>query len=201
MTNRKNNKVSKKQTNLKVLVGLGNPGITYLHHRHNAGYWFLDEIINRFGLTKKERPGYFIYPWNHDFGKTYIVRSKAFMNESGIAVSQVVNFYKVDQSSLCVVYDDMDYLPGVARMKKSGGSGGHNGIKSIHAHLGKEFYRLRLGVGRPKDAGAVKRYVLTRPDAEEMHAIKQSIAVAVDHIELLLEGRYDSFIEKIHTLT
>jgi PTH1 family peptidyl-tRNA hydrolase len=95
----------------------------------------------------------------------------------------------------------MDFTPGELRIKRSGGAGGHNGIKSLQAHVGADFYRLRFGVGRPATASAVKSYVLTKPPQDEMIAIQGVVGLAVDHIELLLEGRYDSFTEKLHTLT
>jgi PTH1 family peptidyl-tRNA hydrolase len=191
----------KKHLKPKVILGLGNPGLNYLHHRHNVGYWFLDEIIRRFDLSKKEKPGYSVYPWHHAFGTTYLIRPKSYMNECGLALSQAKSFYKAEVGEICVAYDDMDFTPGELRIKRSGGAGGHNGIKSLQAHVGADFYRLRFGVGRPATASAVKSYVLTKPPQDEMIAIQGVVGLAVDHIELLLEGRYDSFTEKLHTLT
>ncbi|MDC3180650.1 aminoacyl-tRNA hydrolase [Gammaproteobacteria bacterium] len=185
----------------KIILGLGNPGVNYLQHRHNVGFWFLDEIINRHQLSKKERPNYMVYPWVHEYGTTYLIRSKLYMNDTGLALSEAKNFYKVETDEVCVAYDDMDFTPGELRVKKAGGAGGHNGIKSLQSHIGDAFYRLRFGIGRPDLADAVRSYVLTRPPAPDALVIQGAVALAVDYIDLLLKGRYDMFTETLHTMT
>jgi PTH1 family peptidyl-tRNA hydrolase len=166
-----------------------------------VGFWFLDEIINRHQLSKKERPNYMVYPWVHEEGTTYLIRAKSYMNDTGLALSEARNFYKVETDEICVAYDEMDFSPGEMRVKKGGGAGGHNGVKSLQAHVGDNFYRLRFGIGRPSSADQIRSFVLTRPSAEDTLAIQGAIGLAVDHIELLLKGRYDAFTETLHTMT
>lgn len=183
---------------LKILMGLGNPGSAYRNHRHNVGYWLIDYLVDSHQLVEKEKPGYFYYEWNHDFGKTYLLKSKSYMNESGMAFSKMMRFYKYMPSDCWVVYDEMDFLPGVARVKKGGGAGGHNGVKSLIQHAGPDFHRLRLGVGRPSDPSEVRNYVLSVPRQEERKNIEEAMSNALASIDLLLKGQYDAYIEKLH---
>ena len=186
---------------MRILAGLGNPGKSYENHRHNVGYWLIDELIAKYSLSEKEKPGYLYYPWQHDFGTTYLLRSKKYMNDSGLAVRQLANFYKIPVEDVWVAYDDMDFKPGSVRVKKQGGAGGHNGIKSVMAHLGPVFHRLRLGVDRPLSPDEVKQYVLTSPTAGDRREIESAVALVVDNIDLLLKGEYDRFTEKLHSET
>ena len=189
------------QKKLKVLAGLGNPGQSYAKHRHNVGYWLLDRLIQKHQLTGKEKPGYVVYPWQHDHGVTYLVRAKSYMNECGQGIGELMNFFKVDPSDLWVAYDDMDFLPGQVRVRKSGGAGGHNGIKSVIQHLGPDFYRLRFGVGRPERREQVKSYVLTQPSVQDQEHIDRVVTFVSDNLDLLLAGKYDEFTEKTHVET
>ena len=186
---------------MRVLVGLGNPGASYQNHRHNVGYWLLDALIMKLGLPRKEKPGYFVYPWQHSKGTVYLLRSKQYMNDSGLAVRQLMQFYKIPPEDIWVAYDEMDFLPGTVRVKKHGGAGGHNGVKSIISHIGPSFNRMRFGVGRPNDAGMVKQYVLTSPNQDDRLKITASIDFVIDHMDLLIEGQYNQFTEILHSDT
>jgi|AntRauTorckE5430_2_1112549.scaffolds.fasta_scaffold00026_20 PTH1 family peptidyl-tRNA hydrolase len=184
---------------LKLLVGLGNPGASYQKHRHNVGYWLIDALVKKHKLKEREKPGYIYYEWAHDFGETILLKSKKYMNDSGHAVQSIQSFYKWDLEDIWVAYDDMDFSPGCLRVKKGKGAGGHNGIKSIIQQVGPDFHRLRFGVDRPKDPGAVKNYVLTSPTVSDRRLIEGAIDNTLMYIDLLCEGRYDAFIEKIHS--
>lgn len=186
---------------MKLVVGLGNPGKSYENHRHNVGYWLIDQLVKQYGLSKKEKPGYFYYVWQHPHGITYLLKSKSYMNDSGLAVRQLAKFYKFSEKDIWVAYDDMDFKPGCVRVKKQGGAGGHNGIKSVISHIGPGFHRLRFGVDRPADREWVKQYVLTSPSIGERERIWGGIEIVIEHIDLLLKGEYDKFTEKIHLMT
>lgn len=179
-------------------MGLGNPGSSYKNHRHNVGFWLIEALVKKHQLVKKEKPGYVYYLWDHAFGQTILVQSKRYMNDSGIAVQKVQSFYKYSLEDVWVAYDDMDFLPGDVKIRLGGGAGGHNGIKSIMQQMGKDFYRLRFGVGRPV-AAEVKNYVLSAPSGEDREKIKKSIERVLVHIDLLCGGQYAMFIEKIHS--
>lgn len=183
---------------IKVLAGLGNPGNAYKKHRHNVGYWLIDRIVKVHKLKEKEKPGFLYYEWDHDFGQTILLKSKRYMNESGFAIQSVKQFYKYNLEDIWVAYDDMDFEPGVVRVRLGGGAGGHNGIKSVVSQIGSGFYRLRYGVGRPLDASEVKNYVLSSPINKDRDLIEESIDKTLSNIDLLLQGRYDVFTEKLH---
>lgn len=183
---------------LKLLVGLGNPGAAYKKHRHNVGYWLIDLIVEKYKLKAKEKPGYFYYEWEHEYGVTYLLKSKKYMNELGISVGQIKQFYKWSADDVWIAYDDMDFEPGVLKIRKGGGAGGHNGVKSVISQIGPDFYRMRFGIGRP-DPSEVKNYVLSSPSSTDRKKVEEALSNALMNINLLLEGRYDAFVEKIHS--
>ena len=180
-------------------MGLGNPGDRFEGHRHNVGYWMLDKLIQQNQLQKKEKPGYEYYVWQHDFGSTYLLRSKSYMNDSGIALRHLMHYYKIPIEDVWVAYDEMDFAPGIIRIKRGGGAGGHNGVKSIIQHVGPAIARLRFGVGRPSDPSLVKQYVLTSPNASDRSDILDAIDISIEYIDLLLQGKYDDYTAKLHT--
>lgn len=186
---------------MKILVGLGNPGASYQHHRHNVGYWLIDKLVELHQLPKKEKPGYWVYPWVRPEGTVYLLKSKQYMNDSGLAIRQLMQFYKIKPEDIWVAYDEMDFLPGVVRAKQQGGAGGHNGIKSAISHIGPNFNRLRFGVGRPKNPEVVKQYVLSSPTQGDRQAIMSGIDWVVENLALLITGKYAVFIEKLHSET
>lgn len=189
------------QNKLKILAGLGNPGKQFQQHRHNVGYWLIDEIARTHQLAKKERPGYDYYPWQHDYGVTYLFRSHSYMNDSGVALQQMMHYFKVPVESVLLAYDEMDFDPGVVRVKRKGGAGGHNGVKSVIQHVGPAIMRLRFGVGRPLDVEQVRSYVLSSPTAKDQQSIDSAIQLSIENIELLCKGQYDEYIEILHTET
>lgn len=144
-----------------LLTGLGNPGEKYAHNRHNIGFMAVDEIADRFefgpervkhqGLLREGRIG---------TEKALILKPQTFMNESGRSVAAVAQFYKIDEADIIVFHDELDLVPGKIRTKTGGGHAGHNGLRSIHAHLGPDYRRVRLGIGHPGDKSKVAGYVL-----------------------------------------
>lgn len=134
---------------MKLIVGLGNPGEKYKNTRHNIGFIFIDEIIKRLDIKENVR---------NDFNSEYIKTENAFfqkpqtyMNDSGLAISMIMKYYKIDVSDLYVIYDDMDLEVGRIRIREKGSAGGHNGIKSIISHCGDKFTRIRIGIGEKKE--------------------------------------------------
>lgn len=181
-----------------IIAGLGNPGSKYAAHRHNIGFMAADEIVRRHSFG----------PWKNKFNaeisdgklngeKALVVKPQTFMNESGQAVGEILRFYKEDLSNLVVIYDELDLPAAKLRIKTGGGSGGHNGIKSIDAHCGKEYRRMRLGIGHPGIREKVSGHVLgdfAKADKEWLDKMLQAIA---DNAPLLANGKDSSFMNKV----
>ncbi len=185
-----------------VIAGLGNPGAKYAGNRHNIGFMAADELVRRHGFGG----------WRNKFSaeisegqlgsqKVMIVKPQTFMNESGRAIGEIMRFYKLDIENLVVIYDELDLVPGKIRMKTGGGSGGHNGIKSIDAHCGSGYRRIRLGIGHPGQREKVTGYVLedfTRKDTEWLDPLLGAIA---DNAELLVSGQDSRFMNQVALAT
>ncbi|MEM7067554.1 MAG: aminoacyl-tRNA hydrolase [Pseudomonadota bacterium] len=181
-----------------IIAGLGNPGGKYAANRHNIGFMAADEIVRRHAFG----------PWKSKFNaeistgtlgeeKALVIKPQTFMNESGQAVGEAMRFYKESVSNLVIIYDELDLPPGKLRIKTGGGHGGHNGIKSIDAHCGKEYRRMRLGIGHPGSREKVMRYVLgdfAKVDQEWLNQLFEAIAV---HSPLLTENKDSSFMNKV----
>ena len=181
-----------------IIAGLGNPGSKHAANRHNIGFMAADEIVRRHDFG----------PWKLKFNaeisegklngeKTLVIKPRTFMNESGQAIGEALRFYKEELSNLIVIYDELDLAPGKLRIKTGGGSGGHNGIKSIDAHCGKEYRRMRLGIGHPGTREKVIRYVLSdfaKADQDWLDPLLEAIA---DNSSLLAIGEDASFMNKI----
>ncbi len=185
-----------------LIVGLGNPGPKYAETRHNAGFWFLEELLRTVGVGLKTQARQ-----QAECGRTtwhgcdlVLARPTTFMNHSGQAVRALVDFYKIAPNNILVAYDELDLPPGVARLKEGGGHGGHNGIRDMIRHLGTpDFLRLRIGIGHPGNKDAVTRYVLSRSPADQRTEINGAIDRALDVMPLVLEGRLQDAMTRLHT--
>lgn len=144
-----------------LLVGLGNPGEKYERTRHNIGFMAVDEIADAlsFGPERSKHQG-ILREGTVGIEKVITLKPQTYMNESGRSVAAVAKFYKLDPSEIIVFHDELDLVPGKLRMKTGGGHAGHNGLRSIHAHLGEAYRRVRLGIGHPGDKSKVSGYVL-----------------------------------------
>src|SRR6201996_2319845 len=183
---------------MRLFVGLGNPGAKYAHNRHNIGFMAVDEIARRPGFA----------PWRRRFqGETsegtldgervVLLRPTTFMNESGRAVQEAASFFKIGVEGVVVVQDELELPPGKVRVKIGGGIAGHNGLRSISAHIGNEYRRVRLGIGHPGDKALVHQYVLgdfAKAEAGWVEAVCESVARAAD---LLARGQDASFQNKV----
>ncbi len=186
---------------VRLFVGLGNPGKNYNSTRHNAGYWLVDELAQSENLQWQQESRFRGWLSRLDFGTTkiFFLKPETFMNNSGESVRAVVNFYKIEIQNITVFHDELDFEPGFVRFKRNGGAAGHNGIKSIIAHLGaSKFERVRLGIGRPEQNFGISNYVLHKPGGEEKKLIDGVIAKLVSDKNDLFEGAIDKLMLKFH---
>lgn len=176
---------------IKLIVGLANPGAKYEETRHNAGEWLVNELARIYNVSLKEEPKYFgkVAKMNTAQGEVRLLVPTTFMNLSGKAVGALANFYRIKPEEILVAHDELDLPPGSVKLKKGGGHGGHNGLKDIIAALGnnKEFYRVRIGIGHPGHKDMVAGYVLGKPAPQEKELINASVDEAGRCVEILLK--------------
>jgi PTH1 family peptidyl-tRNA hydrolase len=191
---------------IRLIVGLGNPGPEYEQTRHNAGFWLVDNLANgiaRCKLAREARFNALAAKASINSQEVWLLEPQTFMNRSGQSVGALARFYKIAVEEVLVVHDELDLLPGAARLKKGGSSGGHNGLKDITAALGsQDYWRLRLGIGHPRTQGSqqpVADYVLHRPRKEEQPLLDEAIAKSLDIIPMLCEGKFDAATMLLHT--
>jgi PTH1 family peptidyl-tRNA hydrolase len=189
-------------SSIRLIVGLGNPGREYETTRHNAGYWWVDELarLQNLGFKSEARfHGLMARGQFHDH-EMLLLKPQTFMNVSGRAVGALAQFYKIAPAEILVVHDELDLPPGVARLKLGGGHGGHNGLKDIIAHLGtKDFWRLRLGIGHPGERTDVAGHVLHDPRREERELIDEAMQRALHVAHLVIEGKTEAAMLKLHS--
>jgi PTH1 family peptidyl-tRNA hydrolase len=187
---------------IKLIVGLGNPGAQYESTRHNAGFWWVDQICAETGSKLSLEAKFFGHAGRlkSSDDEAWLLKPTTFMNASGRAVSALAKFYKIAPESVLVVHDELDLPPGTVKLKKGGGHGGHNGLKDIAAQLGTpDFWRLRLGIGHPGDKNEVANFVLHDPSRDEMRAIEENIDQSTTLLPLLLKGEFEAAMLKLHT--
>lgn len=182
-----------------LLAGLGNPGAKYAGNRHNIGFMAVDALVRRHGLS----------PWRRRFQgavsegeiageKVLALLPETFMNESGRAVAEAMRFYKIPLDRVFVFHDELDLPPAKIRIKKGGGNAGHNGLRSITAQCGNDYWRVRLGIGHPGDKTLVHAYVLNDFAKSEKPWVDAVSAACADHADLLAGGRPDEFQNRCH---
>ena len=188
--------------NIKLIVGLGNIGTEYEHTRHNAGFWFADELAAQWKTAfrpEKKFHGEAARAARPE-GDTWLLKPTTYMNLSGDAVAALARFYKIRPDEILVVHDELDIPCGQIRFKLGGGNGGHNGLKDIQAKLGTaDFYRLRLGIGHPGDRNLVVGYVLNKPSAAERELIDQSIAKSLKAMPDIMAERQEEAVRFLHS--
>jgi PTH1 family peptidyl-tRNA hydrolase len=182
-----------------LIVGLGNPGSAYAGNRHNIGFMAVDAIAKRHGIG----------PWRRRFQgvsaegplageRVLLLLPGTFMNESGRAVAEAANFYKLGLPAIVVVHDEIDLEPGKVRVKTGGGSAGHNGLRSISSHVGNDYRRVRIGVGHPGVKDLVQAYVLSDFAKSERDWVAALCGLIADNAGLLAKGEDASFQNKVH---
>ena len=186
---------------IRLLVGLGNPGPEYEATRHNAGFWFIDEVARELGTALTPERSYFgrVARVNRPDGPVWLLQPMTFMNLSGKSVAALARFFKIAPHEILVAHDELDLMPGQAKMKLGGSHAGHNGLKDIHAQLGSpEYWRLRLGIGHPGVKAEVIDYVLRKPPLAEREAIDKITEQAVKTLDLILAGDMERAMMKLH---
>ena len=187
---------------IRLIVGLGNPGREYETTRHNAGFWWVDELALAANLDfRNEAKFHGLAARGQMHGhEIVLLKPLTFMNLSGRAVGAVAKFYKIQPSEILVVHDELDLAPGIARLKTGGGHGGHNGLKDIIANLGtRDFWRLRLGIGHPGDRSQVVSYVLNEPRREERELIGEALQHSLHVAHHMIEGKMEAAMLKLHS--
>ena len=194
---------------IRLLVGLGNPGPEYEDTRHNAGFWWVDEAASRLkaGLSMDKAHHGRVARVNAPIalapgaaGPVWLLQPQTYMNLSGKSVAALARFFKIAPQEILVVHDELDLPPGQARLKKGGGSAGHNGLKDITTQLGSpDYWRLRLGIGHPGDRDAVADYVLRKPPSAERAMIDEALRRALPALHPLLKGEFDAASRLVHT--
>lgn len=197
---------------IKLIVGLGNPGPEYAITRHNAGFWLVDALAREGGASLRHEARF------HGLAararlhgeEVWLLQPQTYMNRSGIAVVALANFYKILPDQILVAHDELDLPPGAAKLKLGGGSGGHNGLKDISAHLStQQYWRLRLGIGHPRDAlpenakaaGArpdVANFVLKAPRKEEQAVIDAALERAMNVMPAVVKGELERAMMQLH---
>ena len=186
---------------IRLLVGLGNPGPEYEATRHNAGFWWLDEVARSLRATLTPERSYYglVARVNRPEGPIWLLEPMTFMNLSGKSVAALARFFKIEPDEILIAHDELDLMPGQVKIKLGGSHAGHNGLKDIHAQLGSgDYWRLRLGIGHPGVKAEVINYVLRRPPLEEREAIEKCIAQSLTALDLLLDGDMERAMMKIH---
>ena len=184
---------------MRLLVGLGNPGARYAGNRHNIGFMVVDKIARRHSVG----------PWRRRFHgvaaegpigaeRALLLLPGTYMNNSGLAVAEAARFYKLEPASVIVVHDELDLAPGKVRVKAGGGSAGHNGLRSVTAHIGNDYKRVRIGVGHPGDKDLVLNYVLNDFAKSERPWVEALCEIIAENAELILKGADATFQNKVH---
>ena len=188
-------------TAIRLIAGLGNPGREYADTRHNAGFWFLEEVARKAGasLRLESRFHASVARVNLSGQEVWLIAPQTYMNISGQAVAALASYYKITPEEMLVVHDELDLLPGTARLKRGGGPGGHNGLKDIIARLGPDFWRLRIGIGHPGDKNAVADFVLHRPSQTEETLMRDALDQSLSVLPLMVAGDMASAMHQLHT--
>ena len=182
-----------------LLVGLGNPGPNSLNNRHNIGFKIIDAINNHFKLSK-QKPKFkgLLTTGSITDQKVYAIKPLTFMNNSGICIRELIEYFKIDAESVIVFHDDLDIEFGKIKAKIGGSDAGHNGIASIDKFIGKDYSRVRIGIGKPKDQIEVSDFVLQNFDEDEMLGLEKIIDNIVDSISILINKKLDLFSSTVN---
>jgi len=187
---------------IKLFVGLGNPGAEYEDTRHNAGFWWTEALARQLKVSLLPDKSYFakVARTQVNGNTIWLLEPQTFMNLSGKSVGALAKFFKIAPQEILVAHDELDVVPGQAKLKFGGSHAGHNGLRDIHAQLGTgDYWRLRLGIGHPGVKSEVIHWVLKKPMAEQRSLIQESIDRSVKAAELLIQGEMDKATVLIHT--
>jgi len=187
---------------IKLIVGLANPGPQYAQTRHNAGAWYVNALANDCSIPLQLESKFFAHVGRGIIGDQdcRLVIPNTYMNESGKSVAAIATFYKILPNEILIAHDELDIDPGTIKLKKSGGHGGHNGLRDIISALAnsRDFYRLRIGIGHPGNKNQVTNYVLGKAAANEQRAIEESIDEAIRHSANIISGQHEKVMQSMH---
>jgi len=187
---------------IQLIVGLGNPGAEYEPTRHNAGFWFVDELAQRYrqSFRKEQRFQSEVARCRIDGVDCRLQKPLTFMNRSGQAVRALMQFFRIPLQQILVVHDELDLPPGVIKLKQGGGHGGHNGLRDLISHLGgKDFYRLRVGIGHPGHRDQVVDYVLKKPSQDDRRLIEDALYEAQAVMPDIVRGEFARAMNTLHS--
>src|SRR5436309_10371390 len=185
---------------IRLVVGLGNPGKEHERTRNNAGFWLVESFASANGIVLRKDNKFQALVGRPEPGGAWLLLPQSFMNLSGQPVQMLAGFFKIKPEEILVVHDELDFAPGVARLKQGGGIAGHNGLKDISQRLAThDYWRLRLGVGKPPAGMEGADYVLQKPPAEERAAIDAAIERSLAVLPQCLSGDSQSAMQKLHT--
>ena len=186
---------------IRLFVGLGNPGPDYETTRHNAGFWWIDALAAKLGARLVPERAYqgLAARVSRPEGPVWLLEPMTFMNRSGASVAPLARFFKIEPQQILVVHDELDLLPGQAKLKFGGSAAGHNGLKDIQGLLGtQDFWRLRLGIGHPGIKAEVVNYVLKKPAPDQRDAIAKALEQSLSASDELIAGHMDKALALIH---
>ena len=183
-----------------LIAGLGNPGARYANNRHNVGFWFADMLAESNDVTFSYQKKLFGYLCKVSVSSTALILFKpdVYMNESGRSLQAVTRFYQIEPSQILVVHDEIDFPTGKIRLKEGGGHGGHNGLRSIIAAIGNDFWRLRVGVGHPGHKDQVTGYVLGNASEDDTIEIRTVLRQSKDLLPDLVNGEFEMAMNTLH---
>lgn len=186
---------------IRLIIGLGNPGQEYAATRHNAGFWLLDHIAAKYAVELALMSKFFgIYgKFIYQQSDVYLLKPQTYMNLSGKAILAIMNFYKIQPSEILVAHDELDFTCGIVKFKFGGGNGGHNGLKDIDRVIGKEYWRLRIGIGHPGDRHKVSAYVLNKPNNDDKIEIVNAIERSLSVLEPFMSGETNLAQKQLHS--
>jgi PTH1 family peptidyl-tRNA hydrolase len=185
---------------IRLVVGLGNPGKEYERTRHNAGFWLLERFASANGIVLRKDPKFQALVGRHEASGAWLLMPQSYMNASGRAVQMLAGFFKIKPEETLVVHDELDFQPGTAKLKQGGGIAGHNGLRDISQRLAShDYWRLRIGVGKPPPGTEGADYVLQKPSPEDRAAIDAAIERALGILPQCLSGDMQSAMHRLHT--
>ena len=185
---------------MKLIIGLGNHGFKYKETRHNLGFNAIEALAEKFKISE------FQDKFDGKIAKATIFNQDVifflpmtFMNNSGIPISKIVNFYKIPLSDIFIIFDDLDLAVGKIKIRMGGRDAGHNGLKSIDSHIGKNYNKIKIGIGRPALASMVTNYVLNKFDESEFYQVNAILKFLAENFNLILSEQYEKFLNLYHS--
>ena len=190
-------------TPIQLIVGLGNPGDKYTSTRHNAGFWFLDQVAREYQVSFRSESKFKadIASLDYQGQRVWLVKPATFMNLSGESLGPFAKYYQIAAENTLVVHDELDLPPGTSRYKLGGGHGGHNGLRDIFKHFAKDFWRLRVGIGHPGNKDQVLSFVMRPPSKTEQSLIDDSLDRCISTLQEVFTGDMEAAMRSLHQKT